>query len=91
MGHPMLVWSNRCVAHDAVECMTAVYCRVSAGKAEDSPLASGAVHGQPRDAAAVAEAALTLAAAIGPQIGKPWLLCNVFHADPFPFLPYNQF
>lgn len=41
---------------------------------------------QPKDAAAVAEAALTLAAAIGPQIGKIWQLYtqSMFHAGILP-------
>lgn len=62
---------------NATGCMTAVYCRTSASKAEDGPLGSGAAGGQPPDIAAVAEAALTLAAAIGPQIGKAWHLCRI--------------
>lgn len=79
------------MAIDAAGCIAAIYCRASAGKAEDSPLAGGAVPGQPQDAATVAEAALTLAAAIGPQIGKPWLPYTVSHADPFHFLPRSHF
>lgn len=67
------------MAHKATGCITAAHCRTSAGKAEDSPLGDGAAGGQPPDAAAVAEAALTLAAAIGPQIGKAWHLCRILH------------
>ena len=59
--------------------MNAVYCRLSAGKAEDSPLGSGAAGRQPPDAATIAEAALTLAAAVGPQIGKAWHLGRPLH------------
>ena len=64
------------MGHGALGCSAAAYCRTSAGKAEDNPPAMGATGRQSQDAAAVAEAALTLAAAIGPQIGKPWHLCN---------------
>lgn len=62
------------MVHNALGCSAAAYCR--AGKAEDNPPAMGATGRQSQDAAAVAEAALTLAAAIGPQIGNTWHLCN---------------
>lgn len=67
------------MAHNETGCTTALYCRASAGKAEDNPLESGAAGQQPPDAATVAEAALTLAAVVGPQIGKAWHLDRTRH------------
>lgn len=79
------MWSCIRIAYGALGCSAAAYCRTSAGKAEDNPPAMGAPGRQSQDAAAVAEAALTLAAAIGPQIGKTWHLCNiVVDAGSFP-------